>query len=115
MPLYVNVIAPINIDKVLTYHCEEEVSVGSLVEVQVLNQNYAAIVESFSNIKPNFTTKPILKIIHKDCYSEAFVQTIKWISEYYLCPLGLVLKNFLSTLPFKNFPLVQEKKKRHFC
>ena len=109
MLLYVNVIVPINIDKILTYHSEEELSVGALVEVQVLNQNHVAIVESFSNIKPNFTTKPILKIVHNDFYSEAFVQTIKWISEYYLCPIGLVLKNFFFTLPFENPSQVQEK------
>lgn len=110
MPFYVNVIVPINIDKILTYHCDEKVNIGSLVEVQVLNQNHVAIVESVSNIKPNFTTKPILQIIYKDCYSEAFVQTIKWVSEYYLCPIGLVLKNFLSTLPSESFSLVEEKK-----
>lgn len=109
MLLYVHVIVPINIDKILTYHSEEELSVGALVEVQVLNQNHVAIVESFSNIKPNFTTKPILKIVHNNFYSEAFVQTIKWISEYYLCPIGLVFKNFFFTLPFENLPQVQEK------
>ncbi len=110
MLLYVNVIVPINIDKILTYHSEEEVSVGSLVEVQVLNQNYVAVVENFSEIKPTFPTKPILNIVYKDCYSTAFVQTIKWISEYYFCPIGLVLKNFLASFSFENIPVVQEKK-----
>lgn len=110
MPLYVNVIVPINIDKVLTYHCEEKVSIGSIVEVQVLNQNHVAIVENFSDIKPSFNTKPILQVLQRECYSEAFVQTIKWISDYYLCPLGLVLKNFLPTIPYENLPSLTPQK-----
>ena len=95
MIFYIHVIVPINIDKLLTYHCDEKIDVGFLVQVQVLNKNYVGLVENFSETKPDFNTKPILKILQKDCYSAAFVQTIKWISEYYFCPIGLVLKNFL--------------------
>ncbi len=109
MIFYVGVIVPINIDKVLTYHYEEELKPGDIVEVQVLNKNHLGIVANIDTLKPNFVTKPILHVVIKRCYSEAFVKTISWIAQYYFCPLGLVLKNFFpahlpsrATLP--NFP-----------
>ncbi|MDR2402169.1 MAG: primosomal protein N' [Cytophagales bacterium] len=102
MIFYINVIIPIKIDKLLTYHCEKEIHIGSLVQVQVLSKDYVGLVENFSETKPNFSTKPILKILQENCYSETFIQTIKWIAEYYFCPLGLVLKNFLPSFVTKQ-------------
>ena len=106
---YVSVIVPMKIEKILTYHCERKTDVGTLVVVEVLRKNYVGIVESITEEKPNFNTKPVVKILKENCYSEAFIKTVKWMSEYYFCPLGLVLKNFFPTflnpdyLPQANF------------
>jgi len=92
-----------NID-VLEYFSSKKTPIGSLVLIQLGKRKEKAIVLSIKDLKEKkveiknsqFKLKPILKIISKKpVLNKQQIELGKWISEYYLSPLGSCLKMFL--------------------
>lgn len=96
----------------LTYSVPEEfqkdVEIGSIVEIPFRKGDMRGLVIEVTNKAPKFRTRPIQGIpnIH---ISKENVQLIKWISEYYFCPLQAAAKLFLPTQIWnKNIKLPEE-------
>ena len=101
--LYVQVILPLKIDGVYTYSVPDnfynEIEIGKRVLVQFgKHKIYTAIIIAFDNKKPNFFTKPIIDVLDEKPIVNSYQLLIwEWISRYYLCPLGEVMK---AALPY---------------
>lgn len=95
---YVQVIVPLKIDGVFTYsvpdNLKNEIEVGKRVLVQFGKRKiYTAIIISISFEKPKYETKPILDILdEKPIVTLNQLHLWEWISRYYLCHLGEVMK-----------------------
>ncbi|MDI6778142.1 MAG: primosomal protein N' [Patescibacteria group bacterium] len=86
---------PIARTQVFSYLFHEPIERGSLVEISFYNRDISGIVmESRSDFprKGNFEIKPVKKISRKKILSEKQIELAKKISDYYLSPLGTVLK-----------------------
>lgn len=102
MKKYLEVALPINSDRTFTYSCQEDIS--SLPGQRVLvNFNYrlqTGIIIALPE-KPVCDigkVKDIIEIIDDEpLISNESLSFAKWISEYYFCPLGLVLKAMLPS------------------
>ncbi|TWP22951.1 primosomal protein N' [Apibacter muscae] len=107
---FVNVILPLPIKGVFTYHVpkvlENSLQIGQRVVVPFGGKKlYTGIILEIHKIKPElYKTKEIFTILE----NEAFVTISqlnfwKWISEYYLCTLGDVYRNaFPSALKLES-------------
>ena len=105
---YAEVLLPQKIGKdkdVLTYSVPSEIQVkiGQLVEVPLSDKTVKGIIFNLTNQKPPFKTKPVIKVIEKAPHLQAWqVELIKYISDYYFCPLFKSLKLFLPVNILKN-------------
>jgi primosomal protein N' (replication factor Y) len=105
---YAEVLLPQNIGKnmeVLTYSVPPDlpVKIGTLVEVPLRNKTAKGIIFRFSNNHPAFKTKPINKIVENAPHLQSWqVELMKYISDYYFCPLFKCLKLFLPVNIIKN-------------
>ena len=99
--------------QLLTYFSSKEPKIGSLVLIPLGKNKAKAIVIKIGPLKEkkidikksNFKLRPISKILSSESIvSSAQVSLALWISNYYLCPIGLALKLFLpkSFLRRKN-------------
>lgn len=101
--MYVDVILPLFLDKKLTYFVPQElrsgIGVGSMVAVGVgKSKVYSAVVWALHETKPceSVNYKPVLRLLGTT--PEITAQQLRlwdWIAEYYLCPTGEVMRNFL--------------------
>jgi len=85
-------------DQSFFYIYETELSVGTLVEVPIGKRRVEGIVIKCSEDFPresNFQLRRILKIIEKDFLTQEQLSLAEFISNYYLSPIGVVLKHFL--------------------
>lgn len=97
--IYVDVLLPLALPQLLTYSVPTELQnqllVGIRVTVQLRDKKlYSAIVADIhQNAPKNFTAKDIINIIDDHAIvSTQQLQFWKWISEYYMCTLGEVMK-----------------------
>jgi primosomal protein N' (replication factor Y) len=95
---FAEILFPIPVNQTFTYFIPEtfnnKIEIGFRVIVNFgKNKLYTGIVIGLHNSVPSFTVKPILEFLDSkpfvDSHQLAF---IKWISDYYCCPLGDVLK-----------------------
>jgi len=85
---------------------------GQSVMVPLRNKQVPGIVWTIHNREPNFRTRPITEIIQeKPLLSEKHIKLIKWMSEYYFCPIHKILKLFIPKRVFDNKPIKERKKK----
>lgn len=77
-----------------TYSSESPLNIGSLVEVELRNKVYKAVVWK-SVVKPGFKTKPIKSLLMDAALSENSLALIEFISDYYFANIGGVLDMFL--------------------
>ena len=96
--LFVTVILPIAIVKEYTYavplHYKNWVQPGIRVEVQFgKNKHYAALISEVHDRMPvDYVPKPILNILDDvPVVHDLQFKLWKWISQYYACPIGLVM------------------------
>ncbi len=78
----------------LTYFYETEITIGSLVKVNIRNREVKAVVISSCD-KPDFKTSEILEI-YEDIYSELQIKLAKFISTYYFSSLGDALSIMMA-------------------
>lgn len=104
MQKFVNVIIPLTLEGVFTYHIPPEMTTEIFVGQRIVvpfggKKLYTAIVESIHYTPPElYKTKPVYSVLEN--YPMVLPQQIefwKWISEYYICSLGEVYRNAFPT------------------
>ena len=93
-------------DKVFTYSSKnKELKVGQVVLVPFGKKMETGIIWNKNIEKPQHQIKEISKIIDYIILKNTTIEFIKWISNYTLAPLGLVLKLFLINSDIVEFSL----------
>lgn len=101
--LYVNVLLPLGVEGTFTYAVPKEwtmqVEVGKRAIVQFGKKKiYTAIITSVHKKSPNYETKFILSVLDdKPIVTSNQLLLWEWISRYYLCTLGEVMKAALPS------------------
>ena len=94
---YVDVILPLPLDGVFTYAISEELAAWAKAGMRVVipfnkSKRYTGIIVSLHDRKPDFDVKPVIKLLDsKPILLPAQLQLWKWISQYYMAPLGEVM------------------------
>lgn len=74
---------------------ENEICVGSLVQVPFGKQDLNGFVINIGNNKPpeksHFAVKPIYQVLQKNVFDSKFIELAKWMSKYYCTRFGTVL------------------------
>jgi primosomal protein N' (replication factor Y) len=86
----------------LTYELPrgENYAVGQIIEVPLRKKSTKGIIYRVHQNKPKYKTRKITKIVKNAPHLEEWqVELLKWIADYYFCPLSKALKLFLPT-PF---------------
>lgn len=100
---YAVVILPLALNDCLTYSIPEELENGVKPGVRVVvsvgkKKLYTAIVLSITGTKPQYETKDIIEVIDsKPIITSTQLSLWQWISNYYLCTLGEVMKAALPS------------------
>ena len=93
--VYADVILPLAVPKLLTYHYYNsiEMIVGQRVIVNVGKQKqFSAIVFQIHNNKPDYTTKPIIDVLDENpVVNSNQLELWSWISRYYMTTMGEVM------------------------
>ena len=113
---YADVIVPVPLDDSYTYIVPDEmvndIVVGCRVQVGFgRSKTYVGIVVRLHDETPvGFDLKPILKLIdHTPVVNSRQLDFWRWISQYYICPLGDV---YNAALPAKMKKTVGESKRK---
>jgi primosomal protein N' (replication factor Y) len=105
---FLSVLLPINIDRPFTYSSEEKLDIGTIVKVSFGKRELYGVVWESDKIekKPdNIKIKSIIEVAGEGkeyTLPIDMLHFIKWISDYYLMPLGLVLKASLKQQFFQK-------------
>ncbi len=101
--LFVDIIVPLRVDGVFTYSVPEElnhdVETGKRVLVSFGKKKiYSGIIVSVHEREPNYFTKEIIAILDsKPIVTHHQLLLWEWISRYYMCPIGEIMKIALPT------------------
>ncbi len=93
-----------------SYFTTKDVSVGALVSVPVRNKEIPAIISSVSDAKEmksdlkgsDFSIKPIKSVISPNLITPEFMEACKEIAEYYMTPVGSIIKDFIPQAILEN-------------
>ena len=92
---FVDVIIPIALPKLLSYHLKDEtdIIIGQRVLVSVGNKKqYSAIVFRVHQEKPSYKTKEVLEVLDNEpIVNLKQVELWAWISRYYMSTMGEVM------------------------
>lgn len=96
--LYIDVILPLAFSgQVFTYSCPDNITpplVGARVKVPFISSVKIAIVKAVHSNTPAYKTKAILEVIDiKPIIAKQQIELMHWIADYYIVPLGQVLKH----------------------
>ena len=114
-PVFVDVILPLALPKLLTYAVPHElqgaVRAGMRAAVQVGQRKmYTAIVSRVHRETPPYATKPIASVLDSaPLVNEHQLALWAWISQYYMCSVGEVMK---AALPAKLKEADRKTKRR---
>ena len=89
--MYVDVVVPLALPKILTYHIDDDKSIelGLRVIVEVAKKQYTGVIYAIDQKSPSYKTKPILTVLdEKPILFPEQLQLWSWISRYYMCSLG---------------------------
>ena len=98
MPKFCDVALPVPLDAVFTYALAEGMKpvVGGRVLVPFRQQRLSGVVVGLHDTAPNVKTKSVLSLLDTTAVLDSsLLQLGKWISDYYLAPLGEVLRTML--------------------
>ncbi|MFI3266432.1 MAG: primosomal protein N' [Rikenellaceae bacterium] len=114
MEIYADIVVPMPLDA-LTFAIDsstkDSISLGARVIVQVGQRKfYTGIVWRIHNNRPNYKNiKTIESVVDaRSCLPAQQMQLFEWVAQYYMCPLGLVVKTALPSL-FKNDGYILEQ------
>lgn len=89
---------PLTKNQSFSYLCDQKLTAGTLVSIPLFRRNVLGIVTGnrpdFERLG-NIELKKIEKIIEESFLTECQLKLASFISDYYLSPLGIVLKSFL--------------------
>jgi len=89
---------PLTRNQTFSYESNEKIPVGSLVEIPLFKRKVEGIVmgsrDDFHRLG-NIELKKVEKIIEESFLDEKQLELAKWMSEYYISPLGIILKSFV--------------------
>lgn len=98
--MYIKVILPIAVDTLYSYsvskECEESICIGGRVAVELGKRKiYSGIVSEIHNTEPTRELKEISHILDfEPIVSKEQIEIWRWISNYYMCSLGEVMRRF---------------------
>ena len=98
MPEFCDVALPLPLDTVFTYAIPQgmEPAVGARVLVPFRQQRLSGVILSLHDTAPKVKTKPLLSVLDTSpVLDQSLLQLGKWIADYYLAPLGEVLRTML--------------------
>jgi len=98
MPEFCDVALPVPLHMVLTYRVPEEAIavVGSRVIVPFRRQRLPGVITELHDRAPKVKTKTVLQVLDETpALSEELLWLGKWISDYYLAPIGEVFRSML--------------------
>jgi primosomal protein N' (replication factor Y) (superfamily II helicase) len=97
MPAYCDVAVPIPLDRAFTYAVGEPVpAVGARVLVPFRNEKLAGVVVRVHDEPPGVEAKPLLSVLDAEpVLSPQLLELGQWIAQYYLAPVGEVLRSML--------------------
>lgn len=98
MPAYCDVAVPVPLDGTFTYSIPEnaEPCIGGRVIVPFREKRLSGVVTDLHDRKPDFAAKPILQVLDTaPALTPELMQLGRWIAQYYIAPLGEVLRSML--------------------
>ena len=97
MPQFCDVALPVPLDRVFTYaSAGSDPAVGVRVLVPFRNEKLAGVVVRLHDDPPPVEAKPMLSILDEEPVLSAELMDLgRWIAQYYLAPLGEVLRSML--------------------
>src|SRR5579862_797184 len=99
MPAYCDVAVPVPLDATFTYSTPEnlpEPCVGGRVIVPFREKRLSGIVIGLHDRKPAFAAKPVLQVLDTaPALTPELMQLGRWIAQYYIAPIGEVLRTML--------------------
>jgi primosomal protein N' (replication factor Y) len=100
MPAFCDVALPVPLDRAFTYALNGEIpGVGCRVLVPFRNEKLAGVVVRLHDDAPPVEAKPLLTILDREpIVSGPLLQLAQWIAQYYIAPLGEVLRTMLPLM-----------------
>ncbi len=102
MPVYCEVALPVPLDRTFTYAVAEGARVerGARVIAPFRNEKLIGVVTAVSATAPaDFEARPIEAVLDEEpLLSDHLLQLAEWIAQYYLAPLGEVLRGMLPLM-----------------
>jgi primosomal protein N' (replication factor Y) len=97
MPEFCDVALPVPLDRVFTYLAgEPHPEVGARVLVPFRNEKLAGVVVRVHDDPPPVEAKPLLSVLDTEpVLSPQLMELGQWIAQYYLSPVGEVLRSML--------------------
>jgi primosomal protein N' (replication factor Y) len=97
MPAFCDVAVPVPLDRVFTYAVGDATPVvGARVLVPFRNEKLAGVVVKVHDDPPPVDAKPLLGILDAEpVLSPQLLELGQWIAQYYLAPVGEVLRSML--------------------
>ncbi len=99
MPQFCDVAVPVPLDAVFTYRIPEDSPdpvIGGRVIVPFREQRLCGIVTELHDREPTFTTRRLSQILDSTpALMPELMQLGRWIAQYYIAPLGEVLRTML--------------------
>ncbi|MGA8531694.1 MAG: primosomal protein N', partial [Acidobacteriaceae bacterium] len=97
MPAFCDVAVPVPLDRLFTYSVGEAAPlVGARVLVPFRNEKLAGLVLRLHDETPPVETKPLLAVLDAEpVLSPQLLELGHWIAQYYLAPIGEVLRSML--------------------
>lgn len=80
---------------IFTYHYNTPLNIGDLVEVNLRNKTYKAIVHHKTPSRPAYKTKPIHEFIYPQFLQEWQIKLNTYISQYYFCNPSTSIHGFI--------------------
>lgn len=100
MPFFCDVALPVPLDRAFTYALNGEAPVvGCRVLVPFRNEKLTGMVMRVHEEVPAFEAKPILALLDiEPIISAELMELAQWIAQYYIAPLGEVLRTMLPLM-----------------
>ena len=99
MPIYCEVALPIPLDRTITYQVSPEMRLlrGSRVIVPFRNEKLVGVVTELHDRAPvDFEARPLEAVLDEEpLLSDQLLELAEWMGQYYLAPLGEVLRGML--------------------
>jgi primosomal protein N' (replication factor Y) (superfamily II helicase) len=97
MPAFCDVVLPVPIDRAFTYKLQDDMPpVGGRVIVPFRSEKLIGVVTRLHDEEPGVETRPIVTVLDREpILSPELMELAFWMSQYYLAPLGEVMRSML--------------------